>query len=235
MQFATGFTVTREQENVFQKSLMNGNFGALKIAREQAYLAYEDYRQSRGWFFSCDDNCQQLYLESQKAEKILKQREEEYSKALSEARASVGVFSEYAVTDARESFWDAYSRGVGFAKRMSYYDALYFSISSMRSDESLMSVILNWLFSAIMNFVVGMMSALISFMFHVIGLIFSYQADPIRGTSFFILAFCGGFAIIASFVVGAYFVAASSFFVISKMFNLRIEVGTRDSRRIRFE
>ena len=114
-------------------------------------------------------------------------------------------------------------------------DALFMSIGAMRRDESLLSVLINWLISAAINFTVGMFSALVSFMYHVGTLLFSYQASPMTAVGFFILAFCGAFAVIASFIVGAYFVAASTAFVaLSATGNLRIESGQRNPRmRIR--
>jgi len=197
--------------------------------------ADQEYRNSRGWFFTCDHHCHELYEISQKMNLELARQEEAYANALSEARAQVGIFSEYGVTDARESFWDAYYRGAGFAKRMSYWDALWMSIGAMRRDESLLSVFLNWLLSAALNFTIGMISALISFMFHLGSLLFSYQASPLTAITFFGLAFAGAFAVIASYLVGAYFVAATTAFVtLQATGNLRIEFEPdQGNRRMR--
>ena len=45
--------------------------------------------------------------------------------ALSEAKSKVGVFSGYAVQEARDLFWSTFAAGKGFAKRSSMWDLLF--------------------------------------------------------------------------------------------------------------
>lgn len=172
------------------------------------------------------------YDQYQQALKQLEFQEDQYAKTLSDARAEVGVFSEHAVEDARGTFWESYGRGVSFAKRMSYFDALYMAIGSMRRDESLVSLILNWLLQVAMNFAVGMVSALISFVFHVGSLIMSYQASPVSGVSFFVLAFSGAFSVIASFIVGAYMFTATTYFAVVQVSKMAIENERANQQRL---
>ena len=47
------------------------------------------------------------------------------------AKALVGVFSDYAVDEAREKFWKSIESGQSFGKRMTFWDAI-FSIGSSR-------------------------------------------------------------------------------------------------------
>jgi hypothetical protein len=255
VQFGTGLAVSQVQRQNFDKALAKIDMAALEEARAQAFHGAHDvsnlstsrmtdahpvdqqYRQSRGWFFTCDKQCHEMYELSQLAKQALQRQEDAYNAAISEARASVGIFSEYGVSDARESFWNSYYGGTSFAKRMSYYDALFMSIGAMRRDESLLSVFLNWLLSAALNFTMGMITALVTFMFHVGSLLFSYQASPLTAVGFFALAFCGAFAVIASFLVGAYFAAATTALVaLTATGNMRIEFqpdGRQGRMRIR--
>jgi len=215
----------------FEQALARIDITALQQAKDFAAISYQDYRNTKGWF-SCDDACMSMYNRYLQAAADSQFHEDAFAKALSDARASVGIFSEYGVADARERFWDSYYQGSAMAKRMSYWDALFMSIGAMRRDDSLMSVFINWLLNVAVNFTMGMISALISFMFHVGSLLFSYQASPASAISFFILAFCGAFAVIASFVVGAYMLAAATAFVALKASgNLTIEFPTQGPRR----
>ena len=59
------------------------------------------------------------------------------------AKALVGVFSDYAVDEAREKFWKSIESGQSFGKRMTFWDAI-FSIGSSRRDDSAGAFIMRW-------------------------------------------------------------------------------------------
>lgn len=223
--FASGLSVNAIQKHEFDSALATINVRKLDASKEQWMIAQDEYRASKGWFFTCDEFCTKNYEVMKSAEAVVALGEKEYEEKLSSARSRVGIFSEYGVGDVKEMFWEAYDRGSTFARRMSYYDALIMSVSAMRSDQSLLSVFLNWLLQAAMNFSIGMLSTLVSFAVHVGGLIISYQAHPMSGIAFFFLAMTGAFAVIATFVVGVYFAAATTAFVVLKVAgpNFRIE------------
>lgn len=155
--------------------------------------------------------------------------EESHRELVTKARSHVGVFSEYAVSDARELFDDAFQRGKDFAKRQSYFDAFFMALNASRRDEGLLSIVLNWLLQAAINFSVGMVMALISFAIHVSSLIMSYNTagSALSGFAFFFISVTAACAYVASFVVGFYLAAATSAFVVIKAVgpNFRIEAG----------
>ncbi|KAH9256277.1 hypothetical protein BASA81_005498 [Batrachochytrium salamandrivorans] len=173
VQFAQGFAVSEAQHDEFKQILGTIDIQAMDLAKTNAQIAYDEYRASRGWFFTCDEECTRLYSESQSANAVVADHEREFNLALSNARSKVGVFSEFAVEDARESWWSAYEGGISFAKRMSYYDAFSLAIGSMRRDDSLASVVLQFLISAAMNLMVGMVSSFLSFVIHLVQLVLS--------------------------------------------------------------
>jgi hypothetical protein len=146
----------------------------------------------------------------------------------------VGVFSEYGIADARDLFWTAYEGGRSFAKRASMYDALALSISAMRRDDSLISVILNWLIQAAINFSMGMIGAVVAFAWQLWGLLASYQAGWPEALAFFGLAMVAAVSLLASFVVGVYFTAATAAFVAVRASGgaVRITAGDRHGRRV---
>lgn len=231
VQFAQGFAVSETQHDEFKQILGTIDIRAMDLAKTHAQIAYDEYRASRGWFFTCDEECNRLYSESQSANAVVANHELEFNLALSNARSKVGVFSEFAVEDARESWWSAYESGISFAKRMSYYDAFSLAIGSMRRDDSLASIVVQFVVSAAVNLMVGMVSSLLAFVVHLVQLVVSYQAHPVTGTVFVLMAASGAFSVVASFLVGAYVVAASATFVGVKALGGRIEFQAQEPRR----
>lgn len=82
---------------------------------------------------------------------------------VSEAKASVGIWSRYGVDEVRGSFWDSYQWGKDFAKRMSFWDILL-GVGGRRDEEAYVTL-LRYVGQIMMNFTVGLVSALISFGF----------------------------------------------------------------------
>ena len=80
------------------------------------------------------------------AERELKVAKDAHYKALSAAKSKVGVFSIYAVDEARELFWGTFAQGKGFAKRASTWDLLFMGIGSLGGgrDEGMMAFILRF-------------------------------------------------------------------------------------------
>ncbi len=84
----------------------------------------------------------------------------------SEAKSKVGIWSQYGVDEVRERFWQAYQNGKDFAKRMTFWDVI-FGIGGGR-DEELYVTLLRWLGQIMLNFTIGLVSALFSFAFSLV-------------------------------------------------------------------
>ena len=91
----------------------------------------------------------------------------------SDAKAAVGIWSQYGVDEVRERFWKAYQDGKDFAKRMTWWDVI-FGVGGSR-DEELYVVLLRWLGQIMMNFTVGLISALISFAISLVYMLWEYK------------------------------------------------------------
>ena len=139
MQFAVGFAVTPEANARYEHHLSKIDFEKTYQARELVDRRYETYYHSKGWFFSCDEVCTSNYAHLQAAQAQLSEVEAQDYAKLSDARAEVGIFSEYGVAEARDMFWDKFEDGKNFAKRMTTYDAIGAGLTMSR-DESLVSV-----------------------------------------------------------------------------------------------
>ena len=118
---------------------------ALERAQLNAAKYNQAYQQSRGFLgFGCGANCNRKYEQYLFAEKELKIAKDAHYKALSTAKSKVGVFSIYAVEEARDLFWGTFAQGKGFAKRASTWDLIFMGIGSMGRDEGIMAFILRF-------------------------------------------------------------------------------------------
>ncbi len=109
-------------------------------------------------------------------------------KSVSEARQIVGIFSTYGVEDARKLFWSSWQWGKDFAKRMTFWDAMFLAFDSNDSESGgLSGYIIRLVFQALVNFTIGFIAAFFSFIYSLIGFVQSFSAG-LSGIGFFLLA-----------------------------------------------
>jgi len=204
MTFVRGVAVDPATQESFFDKIDNADDIAYRDVREAALrekAAYENYYYSKGWF-SCDARCQANYEMYQSAQNELKGSQTVHSAALSDAKATVGIFSQFGVQETRKLFWDAWERGKAMAKRMSFWDVMFVGMRSSR-DDTWMEVALRLLMRIIMNFTIGMSFALIGFLWSLWNLIWTYKAG-IAGLLFFFLAGTAACSMLATFLLGLY-------------------------------
>merc|ERR1719240_957529 len=89
-----------------------------------------------------------------------------------------------------------------------------------------------------LNFTIGLCSALVSFMFSLVSMIWEYKASYLSGILFFAVAMSGASAMVATFVGGMYTAAVGGVYMViqSASKNARLE-GGRSARqqRMRYE
>eukprot|EP00048_Salpingoeca_helianthica_P021978 m.15592 g.15592 ORF g.15592 m.15592 type:complete len:295 (+) comp6715_c0_seq2:35-919(+) len=107
--------------------------------------------------------------------------------AAADARGRVSVWSEYGVEDARTLFWGSYDRGKEAAKRHTMWDMLF----SMGRDEGLVEFLVRLALSFIINLTLGMVIALVSFLWNLYALLVAYQASLWSGLLFFLVCAIG--------------------------------------------
>ncbi len=131
-----------------------------------------------------------------------------------DAKSRVGIWSAYAIEETRAKFWEAYESGKVFATRQTFWNMLMTGLTSR--DENVVSMLLNWLFTALINFTVCLCGALFYFVFSLFSTVWSYNPDPVSATLFYTLAILGGVSVIATYLVGIYGMAASTLYVVAK-------------------
>lgn len=146
---------------------------------------------------------------------------------MSDAKSVAGLWSEVGVNEVQDSFWEYFHSGKNFAKRQSMWDAMFMGMRSMGRDESMVEYMFKMLIQVLINFSMGLVMALVIFVFGLWGIIQSYQPNPLTGLIFFVTAACAGFAFVSTYLFMLYGAAAGGVYGMVKLAegNARIEGG----------
>merc|ERR1712048_1548712 len=100
-------------------------------------------------------------------------------------------------------------------------------IRSMSRDENMAEYIFKVLIQVLLNFSMGLIMALLFFIFGLWSIIKSYQPDPFTALVFFVSAACAGFAFVSSYLLVIYGAAAGGVYGVAKIAegNMRIDQG----------
>lgn len=228
--FATGFAVTHEDNAKFSSILSRIDYTRLQEAEKGVGYWQREYYNSKGWF-SCDDLCHENYAKLTAAQANLVAIETEFAAITSEAKQTVGIFSEYGVQEVRDLFWSQFAGGREFAQRSSWYDFIFMSIGSMGRDESLIEFGLRVLLNMLLNFTIGLIGALIGFYYYLWGVISTYEPNFLFAFFFFMLASIAATSVVASYLAGLYSAAAGSVYVAVKIGTQAVRLDDRQQTR----
>jgi len=216
--FFNGIQVSDQQLAAYESAQVRaGEFsGDINDASRKMWDSDVAYRNSQGWFWSCNQQCQvkkSAYLEDKREYDEWKSKERE---ALRNAKAAVGLFSPFGVGNARHLFNDQFQRGKSFAARQSKWDALFLGFRAMARDESFVNYAFSLLFNLLVNFTIGVMGALLGFLWNLWSLVVEYRASIITAIAFFFLASLAAFSFAAAWLAGLYAAAAGTVYVGAK-------------------
>jgi ABC-type multidrug transport system fused ATPase/permease subunit len=168
-------------------------------ATEDYWRARNAYLSTKGWFWSCDSLCQRNQARMKQSETVLNAIRQEGAARTSDAKSVAGLYSTVGMEEVQDSFWQQFHAGKRFAKRQSMWDALFMGIRTMSRgrDESWIEFALKVLMQVLLNLSMGLIMALIFFVFGLWSIVRSYQPDPLTA----VLFFCGASISAASFVV----------------------------------
>ena len=223
--------MTPEVAAEYEYDLSNINTNAIIKAEEQMNIAYQHYYHTKGWFWQCNSVCTQNYEVYMHKKSIFDGEVAIADQQLSNAKAKVGLFSEYGVGETRDMFWQRFSQGGKYAKRATMWDALFIGISSMGRDEQLGSYILRLIGNFLLNLTMGLIMALVSFTFSLWSIVTSFQASFGESMVFWGFAVLAAGAFVSTFIVGMFGAVAGTVFVVAKAAgNQRLENGRRQQR-----
>lgn len=202
----------REYSNIMQTIDLQAEFDA----SQDFYVTDNAYRASKGWF-TCDGLCQRNKKRMEESKYRLDLIRKEGEARMSDAKSVAGIFSEVGVGEVQDSFWSYFASGKQFAKRQSMWDAFFISFRSMRRDEKFFEYALNVLMQVLVNFSMGLVMALVMFVFGLWSIVRSYQANPIVALFFFVAASCAAFSFVATYLLAIYGAAAGGVYGVLKV------------------
>jgi len=225
--FAQGLTPSAESEQRYSELMQQAVFSpeAREIEHEMR-RAMRDLDQVHVWGWRWREPYSRLVPERKAylavAQRNLNAALAERDAIISEAKSEVGIWSTYGVEEVRDKFWKAYQSGKDFAKRMTWWDVLL-GVGGSRDEEAWVTL-MRWAGQIMMNFTVGLISALVSFGFSLVSMIWEYKASLAGGLLFFVVAFSAASSMVAAFIGGMYATAAGGVYVLAKQArNARLE------------
>ena len=235
--FATGFKVSADVARSYEADMQAVDLSE-PIAKAANKLRGAQQRQyEASGFFSCDARCQHYKQAAAAAQAELDGLQRTEAAGLSDAKRGVGVLSEYAVAETRDTFWTSFAGGKSFAKRQSMWDLLFTGLRYSSRDESTASVVLRWLVQLLFNFTLGLCGALAVFLYKLWGLTMSYQPDPLSAVAFAAAAALAATSMVATYLFAMYFCAASGVAAVgaAAAAQARIEGQRRQDPRYRMQ
>ena len=105
----------------------------------------------------------------------------------------------------------------------------------MGRDESMLEYGLKVLLQLLINFSLGLVMALVFFIFGLWSIVRSYQPNPLTALAFFLSAVCAAFAFVATYLFAIYGAAAGGIYGVAKIAEsqMRIEGGANRGRNRR--
>ena len=189
------------------------------------------YQNSQGWFWSCNEQCQQYKTVFQQDKSFFYEIKKLEKEKISQAKGSVGIFSEYGVAETRYMFNDQFAKGRKFAKRQSQWDALFMGIQAMGRDESIINYSLRLLVNVLFNFTIGVIMALIGFLWNLYSFIIEYKANIWVAISFFMLSSLAAFSFAFGWLIAIYFAAAGTVYVGGRFLVAHMRVQNGDQQQ----
>merc|ERR1711865_917932 len=176
--------------------------------------------------------------------RVFDQKNGERMALVRQAKNAVGLWSEYGIGEVRDTFWKAVDEGKAFAKRMSWWDAMFLGAGAMfggrRGEDGagqLISYVLQMIGRILLNFTMGFVGAFFYFVYALFNLVFSYEPDAITGTLFFCVAFFAASSMIAAVIFGMYAGTAATIggiaYIAIKNKNAQLEYNRRNPERLR--
>uniref|UniRef100_K3WID7 Uncharacterized protein n=1 Tax=Globisporangium ultimum (strain ATCC 200006 / CBS 805.95 / DAOM BR144) TaxID=431595 RepID=K3WID7_GLOUD len=236
MMLAPGLrTVTPEMKEKYEVMVVNAaNMPEYHEAYQNYAEAQERVDEVKVWFWRFREPYNTQVHERQavanKWHKEMDRLDDIREAKMKEAKAYVGLWSDFGMSEVRLRFWGAFEKGKIFAQQQTFYHMIMQVMTARNED--VLSTILNWVFVALMNFTTGLLGSLFYFFFSLINMVFSYQPDPLSALAFIVLGFIGAASVIASYLFAMYGMVASGVYVVGKVI-VRDALEQEQRQRIR--
>lgn len=214
------YQVTPETKAAYERMVIGAanlpEYHEAAASHAQAQM-YAD--EAKVWFWRFREPHKSIVHERQQvADKwaaALADAEARREKQMKEAKAMVGLWSDFGLSEARERFWSAFDKGKLFAQQQTFYHMIMRVLSAR--DEDVISTVLNWIVVAVMNFTTGLVGSVFYYAFSLMAMVWSYSPDPLSAAAFFAIGLIGAASVVASYLLAMYGMVASGAYVVGKM------------------
>ena len=160
------------------------------IEAEQTYwIAHRNMQQASGFFYN-DPTYESKRRVYAQAEDVYLRENAKRLALRKEANALVGIWSQYGFEAARSGFWAAYEKGKSFAKSMTWWDVMFAGFGGRGSrDESAAVLLLQWVLRIAMNFTIGFLYSLFSFLVGLFWIVADFSPNPASALGFYLCFF----------------------------------------------
>mmetsp|Transcript_4964 Transcript_4964/g.7292 ORF Transcript_4964/g.7292 Transcript_4964/m.7292 type:complete len:393 (+) Transcript_4964:73-1251(+) len=234
MCFASGLMPSEEAADEYSRLLQEADYETSILETAELKVAKQNgrYQNTRGFMgFSCDTACNREYQTLQRYQQEHKEAKAAQFKALSQAKGKVGVFSMFAVQEARDLFWGSMGQGKAFAKRASMWDLLFMGLGSIGRDEGMVAFAFRLALNVLMNFTMGLIGATVAFIWFLWDVIRAYQPDPVTAVLAFSLFTIAAISMVATYLMTLYGAVGASAYMIVRQCALSIDNGQGGAER----
>jgi len=169
-------------------------------------MAQAEVDQAKVWFwrFRSEHRARVNEREVPKARALARfqTKQAERNALVSQAKASVGIWSAYGIEETRAQFWQTFQEGKDMGKRMTFYDMIFSMFNSR--DENAGSFFARWAIRILMNYTIGMLVAVVRFLFQLGSIVWSYSPNFLSGSLFFAVAAFSACSLIGAFILLMY-------------------------------
>jgi len=214
-----GRSLTPTESRQYHEIMNSIDLQAEYDAVDDYWDAYSRYQATKGWFWSCDAVCQRHKTRMQATEARLNQIRAEGNARMSDAKAVAGLGSQVAVQEMQDSFWQYLAAGKRFAKRQTAWDIMWMGIRSIGRgrDESWGEYAVKVLIYVLINFSIGLLSALSFFVIGLWNILRSYQPNPLTAVVVFLLASAAATSFVISYLLAMTGAAAAGVYGVAKL------------------
>lgn len=214
-----GRSLTPAESRQYHEIMNSIDLQAEYDAVDDYWNAYSRYHATKGWFWSCDAVCQRHKAQMQTAEARLNRIRAEGNARMSDAKSVAGLFSKISVQEMQDSFWQYLAAGKRFAKRQTAWDIMWMGIRSIgrRRDESWGEYAVKVLIYVLINFTMGLLSALAFFVIGLWNILRSYQPNPVTAVVVFLLASAAATSFVVSYLLAMTGAAAAGVYGVAKL------------------
>lgn len=229
---ATGYAPSPAAVRKYKGIMATLEHTELAHAEDEMIYWDQEYRRSKGMFWSCDENCTRKKMQYQSAKEVFDAVNRDYQRKLAKAKSQLGVFSQDGVAETRDLFWRKVAGGKQYAKRATMWDVVFVGVgSAYRRDEGIFSILVRIAFRLVINLTMGFFMAVVQFLFTLWRVIWSYQPDPISTIAFFCMAAVAAVSLLVTWFLGLAALGVTGVYAVAKATEMAQIEATRQGQQ----